>query len=98
MLQDIKSLFLIQHGWREVMSDGTVTCWLSPPVCCQTPLYFALDDAYALETVGEGIHAYAAQQALIETLQAEDARLEDEKEARAFQLVQNNGKNPLPIL
>jgi hypothetical protein len=80
---DKKSLYLLDHGWREVPSNVPGrTCWQAPPTCCQTPLYFALDAAYSLETEGDGIHAYAAQQSLGEALYAEDVRLMNLAEER----------------
>jgi hypothetical protein len=84
MLNEAKAAFLMGHGWKEVAADGGGTCWTPAIYFLQTPLYFALDDAYALETVGEGIHAYAGQIALEEALRAEDLRKMDEAEAKYF--------------
>ena len=84
MFQEAKAVFLMSHGWKEVPADGGGTCWTPTIYYIQTPLYFALDDAYALETTGEGIHAYAGKVALSEALHAEDLRKVDEAEAKYF--------------
>ena len=84
MFQEAKAMFLIQNGWKEVPSDGGGTCWQAPIAFLQRPLYFALDAAYELETVGEGIHAYAGKLALAEALWAEDLRRMNENEAKYF--------------
>lgn len=84
MFQEAKAVFLMSHGWKEVPADGGGTCWTPAIYYIQTPLYFALDDAYTLETVGDGIYAYAGEVALGEALQAEDQRLMDEAEEKRF--------------
>ena len=79
-----KAAFLIANGWKEVPGDYGTTCWQAPPTCSPHTLYFALDAAYELETTGEGLWAYAAQEALTAALQAEDQRQADEREAIRF--------------
>lgn len=84
VLKDAKSAYLSDLGWKEVPSDGAGTCWQAPTRFQETPLYFALDDAYALETTGEGIHAYAGKVLQGELLRAEDQRCMDEAEEKRF--------------
>ena len=83
-LHQAKIDLLVSLGWREDPADGGKTCWKAPVNFIQTPLYFALDDAYALETTGEGIYAYAGKVALGEALHAEDVRKMDEAEEKYF--------------
>jgi hypothetical protein len=44
----------------------------------------SLDDAYALETTGDGVYSLVAEQALSEALRAEDVRRMDEAEAARY--------------
>ena len=77
--------FLVKNGWKEVPSDVPgKTCWQAPTNLTRTPLYFSLEDAYELETTGEGVWAYAGKVALSEALYAEDVRRMDEQEAKRF--------------
>lgn len=80
-----KAQYLRNNGWKEVDSDTPgQTCWQAPTRLTQAPLYFTLDAAYALETEGEGIWAYAGQIALEEDRRAEDIRRMDEAEEKYF--------------
>lgn len=79
-----KAAFLAENGWTEVPGDGDTTCWKAPTRFTQTPLYFALEAAYELETSGEGVWAYAGKVALAEALYSDDLRRMDEQEAKRF--------------
>jgi hypothetical protein len=73
LLVDIgKKTFLLQNGWREVPGDNGATEWLAPVTFTGKGHYFALEAAYALETDGEGIVAYATQELTGELLRAND--------------------------
>ena len=80
-----KKDFLRRYGWKEVPSNVEgKTCWQAPVKFITTPLYYALDAAYALERSGPGVWAVAGEIALGEALQAEDIRKMDEAEMLRF--------------
>jgi hypothetical protein len=74
-----KVAFLVENGWKFVYG-----WWEAPITFTGKPLYFDLDAAYALETTGEGIMAYAAQELTGELLRAKDVALAEAAEARFF--------------
>lgn len=76
MLPNEKKTFLIGLGWKEVFGE-----WQAPVTFTGKPHYFALETAYALETTGEGIIAYATESLTGELLQAADVAFIDAQEA-----------------
>lgn len=71
LLQIAKAEYLLANGWTEAPGDYEQV-WIAPRTCSPHTLAFPLDQAYELETVGEGLWVYAAQEALTEARREED--------------------------
>ena len=74
-----KATFLIENGWIPIPGQS----WKAP-VTFGRPLYFDLETAYALETTGVGVWAYAADQELVGQMRASDVDSMNEREANRF--------------